>query len=216
MPPPPFILLGPHPLFVLYPLPPLLIRNCLVSRMPPRFGPDQLHAQLCDSALSRDLFPDDYALPLPLMAEIRSEEEAEEMVEPRPIRWMAPELLEAASSPALPPPPPRLPSLPLLHPSPSLPLPSPPLPFSSASDIWAFGVLLWELFTCAQLPYAELGPEEVVQVELFLINSIYFPLPFIFRLSPVPASGFPSPITAPTSFTQRCASAGLSCRKVII
>ncbi|KAI3420346.1 WIF domain [Globodera pallida] len=148
-------------------------RNCLVSRVSPRFGSDRLHVQLCDSALSRDLFSDDYALPLPLTADISSEEEAEELVEPRPVRWMAPELLVAASSappPLVAPAPAALSrhsphasaSFPLLHPA-ALSSVSPPLPFSSATDIWAFGVLLWELFTCAQQPYAELGPEEVVQ-----------------------------------------------------
>ena len=33
--------------------------------------------------------------------------------------------------------------------------------FTSASDVWAYGVLLWEVFTFGQQPYAGLTNEEV-------------------------------------------------------
>ena len=33
--------------------------------------------------------------------------------------------------------------------------------YSPASDVWAYGVLLWEIFTDAELPYGELSDKEV-------------------------------------------------------
>jgi serine/threonine protein kinase len=32
---------------------------------------------------------------------------------------------------------------------------------SSASDVWAFGVTMWELFTCGQQPYSEIDAEDI-------------------------------------------------------
>ncbi|KAM7301490.1 uncharacterized protein ISCGN_017009 [Ixodes scapularis] len=77
---------------------------------------DRLHVKLADSALSRDLYPDDYHC----LGD----------GENRPVKWLALESLVRGQ-------------------------------FSAASDVWMYGVALWELMTLAQQPYAELDPFEV-------------------------------------------------------
>ncbi|GJQ65745.1 hypothetical protein Trydic_g11929 [Trypoxylus dichotomus] len=78
-------------------------RNCVID--------DKLQVKVTDSALSRDLFPDDYCC-------LYDNEN-------RPVKWLA---LES-----------------LLHKQ-----------FTAASDLWSYGVLLWELTTLAQQPYADI------------------------------------------------------------
>ncbi|KAK6617750.1 hypothetical protein RUM43_013978 [Polyplax serrata] len=83
-------------------------RNCVVD--------DKLRVQICDNALSRDLFPGDYHC-------LGDNEN-------RPIKWLSIESLTHKT-------------------------------FSTASDVWSFGVLLWELTTLAQQPYLEVDPFEM-------------------------------------------------------
>lgn len=60
-------------------------RNCLVAEVPALGLNDRLHIQLCDAALSRDIFSDDYCTPA----------DAEDNTSSRPIKWMAPEALRS-------------------------------------------------------------------------------------------------------------------------
>lgn len=64
-----------------------------------------------------------------------------------PIRWMPPELLISSEE------------------SPQ---------FSLYSDIWSFGVLCWEVFTLARLPYEELSDEQVLED---VPNGLSLPVP---------------------------------------
>ena len=75
-------------------------------------------------------------------------------------------LLPSLSLP-LPPPPSHSPSIPLPPPSPSLPLPQALKygKYTSQSDVWSYGILLWEMFSCGSVPYPGLSNSEtVVQV----------------------------------------------------
>ncbi|XP_075151484.1 derailed [Haematobia irritans] len=83
-------------------------RNCVID--------DQLRVKLCDSSLSRDLFPGDYHC----LGD----------GENRPIKWMSLEAIQKKH-------------------------------FNEGSDVWSFGVLMWEMCTLAKMPYAEIDPYEM-------------------------------------------------------
>ncbi|XP_071858032.1 tyrosine-protein kinase Dnt [Bombus fervidus] len=85
-------------------------RNCLIE-------PSSLRVRLADTALARDLFPQDYHC-------LGDNEN-------RPIRWMALETLQHNQ-------------------------------YSTATDVWSFGVFLWELATMGQQPYVEVDPFEMM------------------------------------------------------
>lgn len=79
-----------------------------------------LTVRICDSALSRDLFPDDYHC-------LGDNEN-------RPLKWMALEILQKKA-------------------------------YSTASDVWSLGVLLWELATLAMMPFEEV---DIFELEPYL------------------------------------------------
>ncbi len=74
--------------------------------------------EITDTALSRDLFPQDYHC-------LGDNEN-------RPIKWLAMESLDRRE-------------------------------FSSASDVWTFGVTMWEMLTCGLQPYMDIDAEDVLR-----------------------------------------------------
>ncbi|CAD5227544.1 unnamed protein product [Bursaphelenchus okinawaensis] len=96
-------------------------RNCLIAEIPALGINDRLMVQLCDSSLSRDIFPDDYYSP------------KGDDTESRPVKWMPPETIRSNV-------------------------------YNSASDVWSFGVFMWELFTCGQQPFVDCNSEEIPSI----------------------------------------------------
>ncbi|CAK5090639.1 unnamed protein product [Meloidogyne enterolobii] len=105
-------------------------------------GRVRLHSQLCDSALGSDLFPQDYK------KEENNLQETEYSSNYLPIRWMAPELFNFNKK------------------------------FNkqnnnqnniwnSATDVWACGILIWEIFNCGKLPYNEIHEDELEQAIVY-------------------------------------------------
>ncbi|EDW01708.1 tyrosine-protein kinase RYK [Drosophila grimshawi] len=80
----------------------LATRNCYVD--------EEAYVKICDSALSRDLFPDDY--------DCLGDNEN------RPLKWLSLESLQKKV-------------------------------YTTQGDVWALGVLYWELVTLAQMPHEE-------------------------------------------------------------
>jgi len=83
-------------------------RNCFLT--------EKQNLKLCDSALSRDLFPSDYHC----LGDNNN----------RPIKWMPLESINQNR-------------------------------YSRASDVWSYGVFMWELMTKAQQPFSEVDPFEI-------------------------------------------------------
>ena len=63
-----------------------------------------------------------------------------------PVRWMAPETLKFTSA----------------------------LKFSVASDIWSFGVTLWEIYTFGELPYHQFNNQDV---RMKIVNGVTLDIP---------------------------------------
>jgi RYK receptor-like tyrosine kinase len=88
-------------------------RNCYISSASTSTS---LAVKLCDSALSRDLFPGDYHC-------LGDNDN-------RPVKWMALDSLQSGH-------------------------------FTASSDVWAWGVVMWEILTRAQQPFPDIDPGEM-------------------------------------------------------
>lgn len=86
-------------------------RNCLIAE-----SNNRLHVQLCDSALSKDIFSSDYHC-------LGDNDN-------RPLKWMSPEAISTGV-------------------------------YTSASDVWSFGVTLWELMTLGANPFNDDDAEDI-------------------------------------------------------
>ena len=66
--------------------------------------------------------------------------------QPLPVRWMAPETLRFTSE----------------------------LKFSVASDIWSYGITLWEIYTLGELPYFQFNNQDV---RIHIVNGLTLDIP---------------------------------------
>ena len=103
-----------------------------MTELPVKLTPDRMYVQLWDCALSRDLFPADY--------------------------YLSPTAALTSATVGAPLPTPALDARPVKWMAPEALRSN---IYNSASDVWAFGVTMWELFTCGQQPFAEIDGEDM-------------------------------------------------------
>lgn len=53
--------------------------------------------------------------------------------------------------------------------------------YSTKSDVWAFGVLMWEVFSLGEMPHSKLSDDEVLEGRLILFLRVFLVLPVLTR-----------------------------------